>query len=167
MHGEHKEGQDHKDVSRSCHFDSMAVVLKWENCDRTLFLLKVMKRRYGNNSTLDSNQLLPALFTRCLLYSLPSPFVPKSELLSSSNPVVYSSLLKNRYYLKWYELLNLKRLLFNWPKLIEFVKWFAKYWNSQILLNHFCNCYGLLQLKNSYRFFLLPLFLWPLLSYSW
>ena len=120
-----------------------------------------------NNSTLDSNRLLPALFARWLVYPLPSSFVPISELLSSSNPVVYSSLLRNRYYHKWYELLNLKRFLFNLPKLIECVKRFAKHWNSQMILNHFCNRCSLLQLRNSYRFFLLPLFLRPLSSYSW
>ena len=120
-----------------------------------------------NNSTLDSNRLLPALFARCLVYPLPSSFVPISELLSSSNPVVYSSLLRNRYYHKWYERLNLKRFLFNLPKLIECAKWFAKYWNSKIILNHFCNRCGLLQLRNSYRFFLLPLFLRPMSSYCW
>ena len=42
--------------------------------------------------------------------------------------------------------------------------WISNYANN---IASFCHCYGLLQIRNSYRFVLLPLFLWPLLSYFW
>ena len=88
-----------------------------------------------NHCKLDTNLLLPALFTRCFVYSVLSSIVPKSGLLSSSNPFVNSFLSKTI-------LLELKcatewsAVFFNFTRPTERVKSSDKYQITQIILHH-------------------------------